>query len=397
MTQEIHQSLSDEKKQKIFAFCIVVSIFLPYYVTAVAIAAGGIYVLCSRERRAWAMAEPFSRLILAVFPLWSLISLAYQNFLGAGVALVIVAALLTAFYLRSFMTQRLFHSLLDVACLCSLSSTMVAFGQILYYAGTGDELRAESVCMNPNYYGMLMEFVAIIALYRLFGTEKNRRFYMVVLASSLLGIYFCASISAAAVVCGSILLFLLLRGRYKYCVIFTALGAVAVIAALTVLPIIFPRASDADHSMDQRLSIWHTALQGILQHPLFGQGPVTYEMIYTQFSGYATHHAHNLILDTFLNYGVVGASLIGFFLLYQLRLVIRRIRRGISSSTGVLLLVMTFATFAHGMTDTTVMWLQTGLLFLLVYSSVGIRSEVSLPVVPAYAKGLLPVRQEHHG
>ena len=88
------------------------------------------------------------------------------------------------------MTQRLFHSLLDVACLCSLSSTMVAFGQILYYAGTGDELRAESVCMNPNYYGMLMEFVAIIALYRLFGTEKNRRFYMVVLASSLLGFIF---------------------------------------------------------------------------------------------------------------------------------------------------------------------------------------------------------------
>ena len=97
MTQEIQQSLTDEKKQKIFAFCIVVSIFLPYYVTAAAIAAGGIYVLCGRERRAWAMAEPFSRLILAVFPLWSLISLAYQNFLGAGVALVIVAALLTAF------------------------------------------------------------------------------------------------------------------------------------------------------------------------------------------------------------------------------------------------------------------------------------------------------------
>ena len=142
--------------------------------------------------------------------------------------------------------------------------------------------------------------------------------------------------------------------------------------------------------MDQRLSIWHTALQGILQHPLFGQGPVTYEMIYTQFSGYATHHAHNLILDTFLNYGVVGASLIGFFLLYQLRLVIRRIRRGISSSTGVLLLVMTFATFAHGMTDTTVMWLQTGLLFLLVYSRWGFVRRSPCRWFPPMQKGCFP-------
>lgn len=354
---------------------------------------GAIYVIANRERRAWALAEPYSRMILTAVAAWTLISLLYQNFYGAGISLLLTAVLFVMFYLRSFMTQRLFNTLMDVACLASISTTVIAVGQIIYYEGIGSLERAESVCFNPNYYGMLMEFMAIIALYRGFGNPKFRKFYGLVIASSLVGIYLCASISAAAAVFAGVLLFLLLRGRYKCFWLFAILGVLAALAALTVLPIIFPRASDADHSMDQRLSIWFTALQGIRQHLFFGQGPMTYEMIYTQFSGYATHHAHNLFLDTILNYGLVGAGIIGFFAVTQVRVVLSRIRRGISSSTGVLMLVLAFITVIHGMTDVTVLWIQTGAMFLLVYSSIGIRSETAVAVSPAFAEGSSLVRE----
>lgn len=373
-----------EKKQKIFAFCTVVSIFMPFYITGAAMVAGAIYVITNRERRAWALAEPYSRMILTAIAAWTLISLLYQNFYGAGISLLLTAVLFVMFYLRSFMTQRLFNTLMDVACLASLSTTMIAIGQLIYYEGIGSLERAESVCFNPNYYGMLMEFMAIIALYRGFGNPKFRKFYAVVIASSLIGIYLCASISAAAAVFAGTLFFFLLRGRYKYFWVFAAIGVLAALAALTVLPVIFPRASDADHSMDQRLSIWFTALQGIRQHLFLGQGPMTYEMIYTQFSGYATHHAHNLFLDTVLNYGLIGAGIIGFFAVTQVRVVLSRIRRGISSSTGILMLVLAFITVVHGMTDVTVLWIQTGAMFLLVYSSIGIRSETAVAVSPAF-------------
>ncbi len=394
MNSQVSSITSDiEKKQKIFAFCTVVSIFMPFYITGVAMVVGAIYVIANRERRAWALAEPYSRMILTAVAAWTLISLLYQNFYGAGISLLLTAVLFVMFYLRSFMTQRLFNTLMDVACLASISTTVIAVGQIIYYEGIGSLERAESVCFNPNYYGMLMEFMAIIALYRGFGNPKFRKFYGLVIASSLVGIYLCASISAAAAVFAGVLLFLLLRGRYRCFWLFAVIGVLAALAALTVLPIIFPRASDADHSMDQRLSIWFTALQGIRQHLFFGQGPMTYEMIYTQFSGYATHHAHNLFLDTILNYGLVGAGIIGFFAVTQVRVVLSRIRRGISSSTGVLMLVLAFITVVHGMTDVTVLWIQTGAMFLLVYSSIGIRSETAVAVSPAFAEGSSLVRE----
>lgn len=396
MTDSINQQTNIEKKQKMLAFSVVVSIFMPYYITGVVLVAAGIYVLAGRERRAYAFAEPFSRMIVVAVTAWSMVSLLYQNFYGVGISLLLAAALLTMFYLRSFMTQRLFNTLMDVACLCSLSTTMVAIGQMIYYEGLGLVQRAESLCFNPNYYGMLMEFVAIIALYRGFGNPKHRAFYGTVLVSCMIGIYLCASISAAAAVCAGILLFFLLRGRYKYFWAFAALGVLAAIAALTVLPVIFPRAGDADHSMDQRLSIWMTAFKGIQQHFLLGQGPMTYEMIYTQFSGYATHHAHNLFIDTVLNYGLIGAGIIGFFAVYQIRQVLSRIRHGIASSSGVLLLVFTFVTAIHGMTDVTVLWIQTGALFLLVYSSIGIRSETAVPVLDFESAGLA-ARHSHIG
>lgn len=129
MNDMIHQTTSAVKNQKLFAFAVTVSIFLPYYLTGVVIAAGAAYVLWNRERRAYAMAEPHSRLIVTAVFAWTMVSLIYQNFYGVGVSLLLTCALLAAFYMRSFMTHKLFNSLMDVACLCSLSSTAVGFMQ----------------------------------------------------------------------------------------------------------------------------------------------------------------------------------------------------------------------------------------------------------------------------
>ena len=100
MNDMIHQTTSDVKNQKLFAFAVTVSIFLPYYLTGVVIAAGAAYVLWNRERRAYAMAEPHSRLIVTAVFAWTMVSLIYQNFYGVGVSLLLTCALLTAFYMR---------------------------------------------------------------------------------------------------------------------------------------------------------------------------------------------------------------------------------------------------------------------------------------------------------
>ena len=62
--------------------------------------------------------------------------------------------------------------------------------------------------------------------------------------------------------------------------------------------------------------MWSTALKGIADHALFGMGPSAYQLVWPAYSGYPTFHAHNLFLDTLLNFGVVGGCAI-FFLCFN--------------------------------------------------------------------------------
>ena len=68
-----------------------------------------------------------------------------------------------------------------------------------------------------------------------------------------------------------------------------------------------------------------TALKGIADHALFGMGPSAYQLVWPAYSGYPTFHAHNLFLDTLLNFGVVSADVpFSFYVLTQLKLLMKR-------------------------------------------------------------------------
>ena len=55
-----------------------------------------------------------------------------------------------------------------------------------------------------------------------------------------------------------------------------------------------------DHTTGQRLDIWSTALKGLEEHPILGQGPMTYLHICDRLGGYYTFHSHNLYVYLFL-------------------------------------------------------------------------------------------------
>ena len=116
-------------------------------------------------------------------------------------------------------------------------------------------------------------------------------------------------------------------------------------------------------------------MKGIRQHPLLGQGPMSYSIICGPFGGYKTFHCHNLIFDVLLNYGVIGAGVFFFYGLQKLHLIVRRFKRGVSKNMNALVLALLTAVLAHGMTDVTIFWIQTAMLFFLIYSSVGTVSE----------------------
>ena len=50
---------------------------------------------------------------------------------------------------------------------------------------------------------------------------------------------------------------------------------------------------------------------------------------------YPTFHAHNLFLDTLLNFGVVGGCAIFFYVLTQLKMLMKRFQTNVCAKTEI--------------------------------------------------------------
>ena len=101
---------------------------------------------------------------------------------------------------------------------------------------------------------------------------------------------------------------------------------------------------------------------------------MTYLHICDRLGGYYTFHSHNLYLDTLLNYGVIGSLVIFFCAISQMRIIISRLKRNICTSMNLLILAALTAVLVHGLTDVTIFSPQTGMLFLLLCTSMGIQA-----------------------
>ena len=221
---------------------------------------------------------------------------------------------------------------------------------------------------------MIIEFVVLIALYRIFTNPELSAFYFAVIGLNFIGLYLTASFSAFGALCCAVTVMLYLKRKRRYALFFV-ISVLLLVGLLAAFPLLLPRGSDAiDHTLSQRLSIWTASLQGIERHLFFGQGVGAYQMIYEQFGGYKTYHCHNLILDALLNFGVAGFAAIGIYTGAQVKFLYLRFRNNICPDMNILLTAAAAAVLVHGMTDVTILWIQTAALFTIIYSSTGIAS-----------------------
>lgn len=381
---------------ELIALLLVFSVFMPFYFTVATVCAVAILVMINGRIRAKAFEAPYSKFLLGFLVVPFFVSATYNNYWGMLYAMVILALVMCAFYIRSIMTRRLFNRMMDLACAASIWATGYALVEKIVMLPVKASYRPMSLFHNANCYGMMIEFVIIIAIYRIFTNAKQKKFYFAVVAANLFGLYLCASISSLVALSAAALVFLMMKGKYRLAgglvlagVLFFALGL--------FVPDLLPRdVPGIDKTMVQRLDIWITSLKGIREHPLFGTGAMSYQMIYERFAGYKTYHSHNLLLDTLLNYGFVGLGAFGAYIILQLKLLGMRFRNHICSNMNILMAVMFVAVLVHGLTDVTIAWIQTGLLFLMVFSSTGIGSahlerKLRLPsLLPEYTEEKLP-------
>lgn len=309
---------------------------------------------------------------LAAFCILTLIvSLANGNRQGALLAFALAGFFLTVLFLRSVMTRRLFDAILTTGIYASLISFIVIFIQRIA-APDQESYRASSTFMNANFYAAGTEFIILFCVYQLTQAEtRHRGIRIAALVWNLGGLYLCDCRMALFALIIAVPVLLLLRCRLKALAV--VLGTVVLLfLAVRLVPGLFPRLCDTAGDLSLRLMIWRTALLGILRHPLWGQGGGTYLRIYAAYGGPVAMHAHNLLLDPLLNFGIIGTALLAGYL----RLNIRSIRRMLvlrqDRPRFQLVAAILVAVIVHGMTDITVFSAQTGLLLAIVLATAGI-------------------------
>lgn len=363
---------------------LTISLFLPFYISLSAVLIIAFMTVINYEKRAETFGDPYSIGIVLFFLFTAFVGQVYNNHVGSAYSLYAAALLVCGFYIRSFMTKQLFDQAMDTACFSSIACAVVAVLQKLTTIFTEPSYRPVSTFFNANYYATIVEFVILIAMYRMVTNAQNRRFYLAVIGCNLVGLYLSASISAVMALGCATMVFFFLKGKRRMTGM-VAVAGVLLVASSLVLPELFPRIAVIDQSWDQRMDIWGTAIKGIQHHPLFGGGAAAYRMACEEFFGYKTYHSHNLYLDTLLNFGFVGAAVIVVYLWAQIKMVLVRLRSRVCGNMNILLASASAAVLVHGFTDVTIFWGQTGMLFLLIFTSTGIN--------PVYVGTGLRVRQ----
>ncbi len=351
----------------VLLFSVMISVFITIAACLLII----IYMFASKK-----YSEVFQAVPKVIF--WSvaafcvmalIVAIARSNKTGVYIALGISIVALTGMFLGRFMTHKLFETGISLCCWLSI----VCFGVALFqlFASTKSSYRIPSTFMNANYYAMIIEFVVTMCLYKILSARKEKakqavRYGFIILIN-IAGLYISGSRTGLVVTLSVLLLMFLLYRRYSFFWIALAAIAVYVIVGLEYSDII-PRDYSIDNDLDTRLSIWLTALKGISIHPIFGGGGNAYTMVYAAFDGHEAVHAHNLVLDMLLNYGVVGFGLVVVCFVR----IIKSMRKGAANTYDAqirhVVYTALWCVLVHGMMDVTIFWIQTSIIFLFIFS-----------------------------
>ena len=349
MLKTVKRLISDfvlgENREQMVVTLSVVSIFLPFYITALCLAFVVIRAFFVKEVRADMLRGIDIKLILAFAVINVFAPIVFKNYYGIACFVGVCAILLYTLYVRSVTNDMHFDRLCDVMAFMSITSSVVAVFQRFFGV-----VRTASVFFNPNYYGAIITMVSLICLYRLIVKRGNPIFLIFSLLANMLGLLLCNCQSAFFSIVLGVFVLIILTKKYKAVIAFVVLGALC----LPLLPYILPRLSGAFENISIRASIWNAGIQGFLENPAFGRGMMGYMQIYEKFGGQKNFHCHNMFIDLLLSFGVVGAiPLVAF--------VMKPVIKAFKEKSPLFIAILA-AVILHSLVDVTLAFVQTGAL-----------------------------------
>jgi len=370
-----------EEYMIMFAVC---SIFLPFFCSLAVILCILLYLLFKGRLIEIIKEYPVSYGVFAFCLITGAVSLYYENYLGAVCALGIFVIFLFVLFYRSKVSKRLFELIIDACCIISLFCFIWALMeyysivQTLNYDFFTFEIaddpmyRVNSTFFNANYYGMMVEFLILMCVYKMMNVKTVRRvvFYLVTICCNLLGLYLSGCRTAWISFLITIPLMFLLNNHKRF---FAGTMLVFAVFALALCmdPNLFPRVDNLGLYLETRIDIWQAAIQGIMDHPLLGEGPLTYYHTYSLYNGPMTQHAHSVYLDPLMSFGIIGISLVLPYFVQNGREIWHLYAKKQNMRLFSLICSFILTVMIHGIMDYTIFWVQTALIFFLVLSAPG--------------------------
>ena len=364
----------------------VFSMFLPFYMCGGILIFLTLRLLWKGEIQEAYRQIPKSRFIIYFSLLSAIVSLFYQNYYGFVCSIGILVILSFVLYYRIHIDSRLFEYITN--CIIVLSIFAALYGLIEYIGILNSynidqfeimifnrpQDRINSVFFNANYYAMMIEFFVCLTFYKILKIKdiklewKKFIYYVAVIGLNLFVLLLTACRTAWPALAGGILIMLIVDKHHKTCACILALVIVACIYLL-LNPSKFPRVDNIVAYFMTRAGIWEVAIQNIITHPLFGEGPMTYMHIYPLYHGHPTEHAHSIYLDPLLCFGIVGLLTIAPYIYSNIQRLYRLWKLKVDKTLVALIVSFTVMIFIHGILDYTIFFVQTGFLYLLIASS----------------------------
>lgn len=344
------------------------------------------------------------------------ISVVHQNSYGLMASIAILIFCMFFLFYRSRMTKVLFKDTIRVIVIMTgitfiitLSKYGILFLQndmsLKALAAYSAENREISNYFNSNYYAMVCEMMIIVTGYLAHKSKKklHRILYIGLTTLAFGALILTGSRSGLAT---AVLLLVLMNLKLTK----TKIGWIEVAIALFIgINIIgetglFPRFGTMEHAVGLREKIWREAVRIIDQNWLTGVGPMGIHSEVHSIGSRVVHHSHNVILDTLVNYGVIGVALI-FPFAKRIRDEIHNAKR---SPYYIVTVFLTAVILIHGMVDVTIFWHQTAFIYFMFIISAGklypmeekaeepILSRSSMPFVVKSRKGSMVYSKEEN-
>lgn len=369
-----------------FVMWLAVSVWSFYMVSGtILVVLFFVMFLCKETRRAWLSDKLWITLTSLISGLSVFSSLLSRNIDGLRIASGLFVITSLGGCAKALMTEETFRKS-DVFCgYGSIIAFITAVIQNFIIFGHNPDYRPTAGVFNANYYGTVAVMTSILCLVRLIGYcnendgavwyRPKKLFYIVVLACNVLGILICESRSSLMTLMVTFFLLLFISKKYKICAVVAVLGA-AVWGIGWFFPDLFSWTNSLSFIIGERSRIWRDALKSYIGSPvsvLIGRGPMTYRMVAIKEGLYYADHAHNLVIDMLINVGAVGMAIYAAIFAYFVKMMLLSRKNG-NKMAFVMTAVLLCEVLFQGIFDTTVMWHQTSMLFLVLLDYNNVRS-----------------------